>query len=62
MTTLTPLEERILDTLGRAWNMYLRLDPEHPTERAEFAHIIHDAQARILMRPTRRALAERDAG
>ena len=50
----TPTEQQILRALGDMWNLYLTLPVEHPDDRGDFRRIIHNAQARILMRPTRR--------
>lgn len=56
---MTPDEIRIVDMLAAAWNAYLALPVEHPCDRTEFMRAIHDAQARVLMRPARRDLESR---
>lgn len=57
---LTTTERRVLAALAAAWNIYLTLPVEHPNERGEFLRGIHDAQSRILGRPTYRLLRRED--
>jgi hypothetical protein len=53
---LTPAENNLVRALAEVWDRYIELPVEHPMDRGEFARIIHDAQARVLMRPARRLL------
>jgi hypothetical protein len=54
--SLSPSETNVVRALAAAWDLYIELPIEHPMDRGEFAKIIHDAQARVLMRPARRQL------
>lgn len=58
---ITPAERTALAHLVNAWNAFIALPVEHPSDQAEFCALIHNAEARILMRPTRRALADQSA-
>ncbi|EKN6414450.1 hypothetical protein DVQ15_08910 [Yersinia enterocolitica] len=62
LCTLLADEQRIAQMLGDAWNQYLLLPIEHPSERAEFCRAIHDCQRIILARPAIRGLAEKGSG
>lgn len=54
--SLTTAENSLVCSLAEAWDRYVELPIEHPMDQAEFAQIIHDAQARVLIRPARRLL------
>lgn len=56
MSVLTTPERTVLDALVCAWSAFIDLPDEHPDDRSDFRRLIHDAQARILMRPARREL------
>ncbi|WP_145538273.1 hypothetical protein [Yersinia kristensenii] len=60
--TLLTDEQRVAQMLGDAWNQYLQLPVEHPSERDEFCRAIHDCQRIILARPAIRGLAEKGQG
>jgi hypothetical protein len=49
-------ELRVVRHLAEAWNDFAALPVEHPDDAREFRSIIHDAQARILCRHTRRRI------
>lgn len=57
--TLAPQEAAVVDALAAAFNLYLQLSVEHPSDRAEFTTAIHAAQAIVLLRPGRRDLNSR---
>lgn len=54
MQGLTPDEKEILDRLAKAWNLFARLEENHPSDVEEFAKAIHDAQKIIALRVARR--------
>lgn len=47
---LTIQELRVVGLLGEAWNAFLAMPIEHPDERTEFRHAIHQAQHLVLAR------------
>lgn len=51
---LTPLERSLACQLGEIWNLFLQLPNEHADDQAEFRHLIHAAQEKVLSRPGRR--------
>lgn len=53
---LTEAEARVAVLLGDAWNLFLELPTEHPSDRGEFLHAVHAAQSIILARPGRRQI------
>jgi hypothetical protein len=53
---MTSGERTVMIALVDAWNAFILLDVEHPDDTDCFRHIIHDAQAQIMKRPTRRRL------
>jgi len=55
-TEITALEIKVAQMLGDAWNEYLKLPVEHPTEKAEVCHAIHACQDIVLARCGRRAI------
>lgn len=57
MRPLTPEETAVVDLLAEAWNAQGVLPTLHPMESEEFCRAIHAAQALILSRPAREALA-----
>ena len=57
---ITVKERQALEALSNAWVQYLALPIEHIDDIADFRKSIHDAQARIMIRPTRRFLKERE--
>lgn len=52
---LTPDENRVLETLGCAWNEYCALPPMHPHDADEFMRAIHAAQNIVLARAAMRS-------
>lgn len=56
MSRLTPAEIDIVNLLSTAWNAFVALPAEHPTDQAEFCHLIHRCQDAVLARAGRREL------
>jgi hypothetical protein len=52
---LTPQERAVIDLLGEAFNAFVALPREHPSELREFEQAIHVAQTLVMARPTARA-------
>ena len=48
-------EKAVIDALAEAWNRYVELPVEHNDDLDEFRRAIHAAQAKVFMRPARRA-------
>lgn len=47
----TPEElRRVLELLGEAWNVFARLERQHPSDADEFYTAIHSAQHLIMTR------------
>lgn len=53
---LSNAEQKVLDLLAKAWNVYTFLPIEHYSDENEFLKAIHSAQNIILSRPTLRYL------
>jgi hypothetical protein len=53
---LSDAEERIVSLLGKAWQEFESLPPQHPCDSPEFLRAIHAAQNIVLARPTQRAM------
>lgn len=51
---MTPEESEVVARLAEAWNLFVRLPTIHPSDQAEFAHAIHQAQNIVLARPVLR--------
>lgn len=51
---LTEQEGRIMDNLISAWNEFLKLDIQHPSEINDFGNGIHQCQYQLCMRILRR--------
>jgi hypothetical protein len=51
---LTEDEQRILEKLAEAWNLFLELPVLHQWDRQEFMHAIHSAQNIVQARPAMR--------
>ena len=58
---LTPEEQRVLDALVEAWNLFMGLPYYHPDDRGEFRMHLHALQYLILMRPAYAALRGEEA-
>ena len=58
---LTPDEHRVLELLAAAWNEFIKLPEEHPSDISEFIFGIHMAQNLILKRPALRSMEEEAA-
>ena len=54
-SVLSEEERNVLSLLATAWNAFLELPEEHPTERQEFMMHIHGAQRLVMARPTARS-------
>lgn len=52
---LTPEEQRVLDLLAEAWNLYSALPVQHPMDRPEFAFYLHGCQGLVGLRVARAA-------
>lgn len=57
--TLTIEEEKVLDKLTEAWNLFIKLDKQHPSEIGDFADAIHRCQSIIGMRFCRKYRPDR---
>jgi hypothetical protein len=53
---LTKAEREVLEHLADAWNAYLGLEEQHPSDAHEFLTAIHAAQVQVMARPTQRVL------
>lgn len=51
----TEAEKNVLTHLASAWNEFVKLPENHPSEREEFMHAIHAAQDILAVRVARRA-------
>lgn len=58
--TLTQEEQTVMDALVLVWNAFLKLPIQHMDDVPEFRHGIHHLQEKILSRPARKAMNERD--
>ncbi len=59
--SVTEQEAKVASMLGAAWNAFLELPIEHPSDRTEFCQALHQAQNIVLSRSGRRELIARDA-
>ncbi len=55
---LNPAEQKAIDALAEAWNLFIALPELHPWDQREFMHAINAAQRVILSRPALREAAE----
>jgi hypothetical protein len=53
---VTDAERRVVMLLAEAWNAFLELPVEHPSNTDEFCRAIHAAQDKVLARVGRRDL------
>lgn len=53
---ITPAELALVDRLGECWDDFLALPVMHGDDRREFRTLIHQAQEKVLARPTLRQL------
>ncbi len=60
--TLTPQEQRLVESLAKVWNNYLELPLEHQDDHNEFRTHIHALQNQILARPARRVFNKEPDG
>jgi hypothetical protein len=51
---LTPDEQKVLDLLAEAHNVYVTLPVEHPMHHQEWAMDLHRLQRLVMSRPTAR--------
>jgi hypothetical protein len=51
----TDAEKHVLNLLADAWNAYLALPVQHPTEQTEFMYGVHRCQDIVAVRVARRA-------
>jgi hypothetical protein len=51
---LTIKERTLIETLGKCYNSFLKLDSPHPNDAEEFAHHIHILQRQVMARLARR--------
>lgn len=58
LTGLTNMEMLAVRKVSEAWNAYLALPVEHDDDLADVRFHIHAINAKILMRPGRREMAE----
>lgn len=58
MSQLTDQERAVLDLLTKAWNAFVKLPIERPSDGREFEHHTHILQRQIMARPVRRSLRE----
>ena len=52
---LTDGERAVLDLLAEAWNAYVQLPVQRPTDRQEFAYYVHGCQGLVGLRVARAA-------
>lgn len=50
---LTPEEQRVLDLLAEAWNLYSALPIQHPMDRSEFAFYLRGCLGLVGLRVAR---------
>lgn len=48
-------EREVLEKLGEAYNLFVRLPVQHPMEADEFCRAVHVAQGIVAIRVARRA-------
>lgn len=53
-TGLSASEEKVMDSLIEAWNGFIKLPIQHPSEKKEFEHHTHILQGLLAIRSTRR--------
>lgn len=51
---LNEQEGKVMDSLVDAWNEFIKLDRQHPSELSDFANGIHICQHQLAMRILRR--------
>lgn len=51
---MTPEEKEVIDLSARLWNALIALPDPHEWDNQEHMHDIHNIQARIMARSTRR--------
>lgn len=51
---LTKQEGKVMDSLVEAWNNFLKLEKEHPSDTQEFCNGIHQCQHILMCRILRR--------
>lgn len=51
---LTDQEGKVMDSLVNAWNQFIKLGSQHPSEVNDFADGIHKCQHQLCMRILRR--------
>lgn len=55
---ITPAEKEIINLLSTAWNKFIKLDEQHPSDKYEFMDAIHKAQQLLMIRDARRNNSE----
>ena len=53
---LTVDEKAVVEKLAEAWNMYIELPEQHPQDKLEFMHGLHDLQRIVMYRPAFRQI------
>jgi hypothetical protein len=51
---LTQEEQLVMDDIVSAWNRFIKLEKQHPSDIDEFREGIHKLQGLLAMRPLRR--------
>jgi len=49
-------EKEVLNYLTKAWNCFIKLEEQHPSEKIEFAEAIHKCQGLLALRFARKKL------
>jgi hypothetical protein len=55
---LTQQEGKVMDALVEAWNEYIKLEKQHPSDIDEFKNGIHKCQHALIIRVLRREFPE----
>jgi hypothetical protein len=53
---LTDAEKHVVEKLAEAWNLYNQLPEQHPSDKLEFMHGLHDLQRIVMYRPAFRQI------
>lgn len=57
---LSDQEQKVMDCLVASWNAFVALPIQHGDDTTEFRHGIHRLQEKILARPARQKMNDRE--
>lgn len=59
MKEIEEIENKVLDNVVAAWNMFVSLEQTHPSDIDDMANAVHDIQKIIAVRIARRVRSDR---